>query len=744
MKDFTKTIFGGKMSPYGLVDRFPHIQQGASMDCGPTSLAIIFRHYGVDNVKHLFTQLAEINQEGTSLYALLEIAENYGFKAEGYELDYDYLQQIQLPCIAHYEGQHFVVIYEANDNFVRVSDPAFGKVRYSKEEFTNKWSGIVLELKPTEAFYQNAELAEAGKKNKEEKRSIFRQIYWPIIKENKRVLGEILLFSLLLELVGLVMPLFTQTMLDDVLVNQNKKLMLGLLVGLGLVFIVQVVLTYTRSMLMVHYRFRFEVDFMTQFFDRLISLKQKYYDSRKREEFMSRFQEGIGIRQLTNPMIIQNFLDIFFMLIYFPVLFAFSGSLGLISLTCFVAYCVTTVFFIPIVKNLRSKVYHKNQASLGGFLDTLLGIKTVKLLSLEKYKLVKWKHLHRESINSVMQDEQKQILINSLQRLIFIFSQIAVFWVGAYQVFTGQLSIGQYMAFSSIFMTLMNSVNSVSTLWMMMTQLTVSFEKVNEIFLEERETSNYQEQINACSSKVVKFENVSFRYSQREEKYQLRNINCEIKKGERIGIVGRNGAGKSTFVKLLVGLYPEYEGKIHFDGVELREINPKVLRSHVHMFPQDTYIFNDTIKENIRCANLAASTEEVIEAAKLADLHNFVKGNHLGYNQMVGNFGGNLSGGQVLKIGFARLFICPDPDIIILDEASSALDVETERTILENIYKRFEGKTIISIAHRLHTLKKADRILVFDDGTISEQGKHEDLISQRGIYYDFMKTYIDY
>lgn len=744
MRNFTKSIFGGKMSPYGIVDRFPHIQQGAMMDCGPTSLAIIFQHYGAESVKHLLTQLSEITQEGTSLYALLEISENYGFKAEGYELDYEYLQQIQLPCIAHYEGQHFVVIYEATDTYVRVSDPAFGKARYTKEEFTNKWSGIVLELKPTEAFYQNTELAEAGKKHKEEKVSIFRQVYLPIIKENKRVLTEILLFSLLLELVGLVLPLFTQTMLDDVLINQNKKLMLGLLVGLGLVFVVQVVLTYTRSMLMVHYRFRFEVEFMTKFFDRLISLKQKYYDNRKREEFMARFQEGIGIRQLTNPIIIQNFLDILFMLIYFPVLFAFSGSLGLISLICFVAYCITTVFFIPVIKNLRSKVYHKNQASLGGFLDTLLGIRTVKLLSLEKYKLVKWKHLHRESINSVMQDEQKQILINSLQRLIFIFSQIAVFWVGAYQVFTGQLSIGQYMAFSSIFMTLMNSVNSVSMLWMMVTQLSVSFEKVNEIFLEERESSDYQQKVNAFSGDVVKFENVSFRYNQRDEKYQLRNINCEIRKGERIGIVGRNGAGKSTLVKLLVGLYPDYEGKIRCDGVELREINPKVLRKHVHMFPQDTYIFNDTIKENIRCANLSATTEEVVEAAQLADLHNFVKGNHLGYNQMVGNFGGNLSGGQVLKIGFARLFVSPDPDIIILDEASSALDVETEKKILENIYKKYEGKTIISIAHRLHTLKKADRILVFDEGTIAEQGKHEDLISQRGIYYDFMKTYVDY
>ncbi|MFN8354442.1 MAG: peptidase domain-containing ABC transporter [Spirosomataceae bacterium] len=745
MKTSLKNIFGGKKSPYALIDRFPHIEQGAMMDCGPTSLAIIFKHYGVSDVKHLLTQLSEVTQEGTSLYTLMEVSENYGFKAEGYELDYEYLQQIQLPCIAHYEGQHFVVVYEATDQYVRVSDPAFGKAKYSKEEFTNKWSGIVLELQATEKFYQNLELEAAGKQHKAKTKSIFQQVYLPILKENKRVLVEIMLFSLLLEIVGLVLPLFTQTMLDDVLVNQNRKLMLGLLVGLGLVFVVQVVLTYTRSMLMVHYRFRFEVDFMTQFFDRLISLKQKYYDNRKREEFMARFQEGIGIRQLTNPMIIQNFLDIIFMMIYFPVLFAFNGSLGFIALSCFVAYCITTLYFIPVVKHLRSKVYHKNQASLGGFLDTLLGIKTVKLLSLEKYKLVRWKHLHRESINSVMQDEQKQILINSMQRLIFIFSQISVFWVGAYQVFTGELSIGQYMAFSSIFMTLMNSVNSVSMLWMMVTQLTVSFEKVNEIFFEEREITNFREKINAFSGNVVRFENVSFRYNQRTEQYQLKNVSCEIRKGERIGVVGRNGAGKSTFVKLLVGLYPEYEGRITCDNVELREINPKVLRQHVHMFPQDTYVFNDTIKENIRCANLSASTEQIVEAAQLADLHNFVKNTHLGYNQMVGSFGSNLSGGQVLKIGFARLFVSGlNPDIIILDEASSALDVETERKILDNIYRIYEGKTIISIAHRLNTLKKADRILVFDDGMISEQGTHQELVNQQGIYYDFMKTYIDY
>jgi ATP-binding cassette subfamily B protein len=745
MTNFLKTTFGGKMSPYALVDTFPYISQGAAMDCGPTCLAMIFRYHGADNTQYLLTRLSEVTTEGTSLYDLMSVAESFGCKAEGYELDYEYLQKISLPCIAHYEGQHFVVVYEATDTYVRVADPAFGKARYSREQFANKWSGIVLEVKPTDKFKENTGLQEALAKHKQEKQSIFKQLYLPIIKENKKVLLEIALFSFLLELVGLVLPLFTQTMLDNVLVNHNKKLLLGILVGLMLVFVVQVVLTYTRSMLMVHYRFRFEMDFMSKFFERFISLKQKYYDNRKREEFMSRFQEGVGIRQLTNPVIIQNFLDVLFMLVYFPVLIWFNSALGFVALGCFLAYCLTTVYFIPIVKNLRSKVYHKNQASLGGFLDALLGIKTVKLLSLEKYKLSRWKHIHRESINSVMDDEQKQILINSIQRLIFIFSQVAIYWLGAYQVFTSQLSIGQYMAFTSIFMTLMNSVNSVSMLWMMVTQLSVSFEKVNEIFLEEKEETDVQGKSHRFSDEVIRFENVSFKYNKKDEKYILKNLNCEIRKGERIGIVGRNGAGKSTFVKLLMNLYPDYEGHIWCDGTELRQVHPKVLRKHVHMFPQETYIFNDTIKENIRCANLQATTEQIVEAAQLADLHDFVKTNHLGYNHMVGNFGSNLSGGQVLKIGFARLFVTnPEPDVIILDEASSALDVETEKKILENIYERYAGKTIISIAHRLHTLKNADRILVFDQGTIAQQGKHQSLLDQKGIYYDFMKTYVDY
>ncbi len=745
MKNFLKTTFGGKMSPYALVDRFPHIEQGATMDCGPSCLAMVFRHYGAENLQYVLAKLSEVTTEGSSLYDLMTVAENFGCKAEGYVLDYEYLQQIQLPCIAHYEGQHFVVVYEATDQYVRVSDPAFGKTRYRRDEFENKWSGVVLEIKPTDAFYGNAGLQEAVRQHQQEKHSIFKQLYLPIIRENKKVLFEIVLFSLLLEVVGLVLPLFTQTMLDNVLVNQNRKLLVGILAGLLLVFVVQVVLTYTRSMLMVHYRFRFEMDFMSKFFERFISLKQKYYDNRKREEFMARFQEGVGIRQLTNPVIIQNFLDVLFMLVYFPVLFWFNGTLGGIALACFAAYCLTTVYFIPVVKNLRSKVYHKNQASLGGFLDALLGIKTVKLLSLEKYKLTRWKHLHRESINSVMRDEQKQILINSVQRLIFIFSQVAIYWLGAWQIFTGQLSIGQYMAFTSIFMTLMNSVNSVSMLWMMVTQLSVSFEKVNEIFMEEKEETDLQDKAHRLTADVIRFENVSFKYNRKDEKSVLRNLNCEIRKGERIGIVGRNGAGKSTFVKLLMNLYPEYEGKIWCDGLELRQLHPKALRKHVYLFPQDTYIFNDTIKENIRCANLQATTEQVVEAARLADLHGFVKSNHLGYNHMVGNFGGNLSGGQVLKIGFARLFVTsPEPDVIILDEASSALDVETEKKILENIYTRYAGKTIISIAHRLHTLKNADRILVFDEGTIAEQGKHDSLLAQKGIYYDFMKTYVDY
>ncbi|MBK6444399.1 MAG: peptidase domain-containing ABC transporter [Bacteroidetes bacterium] len=607
---------------------FPFIQQNGMMECGTTCLAMIFKHYGYYNIQTLLTKLGEVTTEGTSLYNMAQLAEQFGFKADGYELHaYEHLAEVQLPCIAHYNGVHFIIVYKFSRTHVWIADPAYGKDKLTKKEFLNRWNGVILVVEPTEEIFKNKDLTESVEEFMKEKKSLWKKFYAPVITSLKKVIIEVLLATFFLQFLGLAIPFFTQLIVDDVLVNQNKQLLVAILVGMAGIFLTQILLIYVRNVLLIQLQINFELDFFSRFFRHFISLKQKYYDNNKREDFMARFQENITIRQLVNPAVIESIVDILFILLYLPVLIIYNLKLGLLALLFVVIFFIFTLYYAPVMRLLVYKVFYKNLETLGEFLDSLLGVKTVKLLSLENFKIV--------------------------------------------------------------------------------------------------------------------LKNLSFRYSGSEENYQIRNVNLEINKGENIGIVGRNGSGKTTLVKLLLNLYPDYEGEISMDQHELRKINPNALRSKIFLFPQDIYIFSGTIKENIQFGNLDADLDAIIQAAKLANLHDYVKGLYLGYNHKVGDTGGNLSGGQKLKIGFARLFIS-NPDVIILDEASSMLDIESETIIMNNIRSHFKGKTIISIAHRLNTLKNADRVLVLESGEVVEDGHHDQLIALNGLYYKFMKTYVDY
>jgi ATP-binding cassette subfamily B protein len=372
-----------------------------------------------------------------------------------------------------------------------------------------------------------------------------------------------------------------------------------------------------------------------------------------------------------------------------------------------------------------------------------LGIKTVKLLGIEKFKFLQWKNKYKRTLNVVLESEKKGIMLHSLQRSLFYLSQIGVCWIGAYMTFNRNITIGQYLAFTAIFMIVMNSLDHLSLIWYNLTELHVSLGRLNDVLIQETEAPFALDNAQAFSADRILARNLSFKYNEKEEDHILKNINFYVQKGEHIGIVGRNGSGKTTLVKLLLNLYPDYKGEIFFDTHELRQLNIQVLRKKVFLFPQDIYVFAATIRENILYGNMNASMDDVIHASKLADLHMFIKTLHLGYNQKVGDTGGNLSGGQVLKIGFARLFLS-NPDIIILDEASSMLDVEAEQKIMANIRQHFKGKTIITIAHRLHTLKNVDRIWVIDKGGIVEDGSHNELLEAKGLYHKFVHTYIDF
>jgi ABC-type bacteriocin/lantibiotic exporter with double-glycine peptidase domain len=713
------------------------------MECGTTCLAIIFKYYGYYDIRAFLTEKAGVNTEGIDLYTISELAEGFGFETEGYKLEFNQLSEIQFPCIAHYEGNHFVVIYKVKNNKVWIADPAIGKYTLEKKEFCEKWNGVVLNLIPTKEIFKHNELTDLVEERRKKEKSVISRFYLSAYNSTKKYVGQIVLATIFLQLLGLALPFFTQTIIDQVLVNENLKLLYAILIGMIAIFTSQIVLTYGRNILLTQFKVSFERNFFSRFFDHFIRLKQSFFDNHKREDFINRFQENLRIRAALNPSILQGIIDFAFIALYVVVLFIYNALMGFLTLAFIAMYVAFTVYFSPRLKNLENRIFAEDLKTMGQFLDTLLGMETVRLLGIEKLKFWKWKNQYTKALNKVLETEKTYIGLSTLLSGVFFASQAVIYWMGAYLTFKDQLTIGQYIAFITIFTIIINALSRITQLWFMLTELSVSFDRLNDVLMQEKADFDLDNKLPLNSPVKITYKNVSFKYREQEEKYALKDLSFEIEHGNFIGIVGRNGSGKTTLVKLLSKLYENYKGEITLNDGELRNILPSQIREKISVVPQEVFLFNGTIKENIQYGNPKASTEEIIEAAKAADLHAFVESLYLGYNTMVGDSGSNMSGGQRLKIALARLLVS-NPEIIILDEASSSLDVETEKKVMESIKSKFRGKTIISIAHRINTLQTADKILVLDDGKLIEQGNHKELMDLNGLYKKFIDTYITY
>lgn len=722
---------------------FPFIQQTGMMECGTTSLAMIFKYYGYYDVRSFLGQVAEVNTEGIDLYTLSELAEGFGFETDGFQLDYDHLDGVTLPCIAHYEGHHFVVIYKCTTQKVWIADPAVGKYTLNRQEFEQRWNGIVLVLNPSTKVFSHNELTVLAEQHRQQQHKLWSKYYWSSLAESRKMLRYILFSTVLLQLLGLVLPFFTQTIIDQVLVNRNARLLYAILLGLAWVAVCQVVLTYSRNLLLTQLKVNFERNFFSKFFDHLIRLPQAYFDRHKKEDFINRFQENLKIRQALSPAVLEGVLDFLFVNMYLVVLFIYNVGLGFIALAFVGIYLLMVFLITPRLRRLEGVIFAENVKTMGKFMDTLLGIETVRLLGIEKLKFWQWKNQYTKALNKVLNTEKVYIRLSTLLRSVFFLGQMSIYWVGAYFTFTNRLSIGEYIAFVTIFTILINALNNVIGLWFVFTELSVTFDKINDVLVQQPLDYNPQNKVQVRSPWHLECRALSFRYQQQDEAPVLTKVSCHLLPGQFIGLVGRNGSGKSTLLKLISGFYQHYEGEILVNGIDIKQVKRNQLQQKIAVIPQEVYLFDDTIKANIRYAKPTASNEELVNAAKLADLHDFVEGQYLGYNLKVGENGVNLSGGQKLKIAFARLFLT-NPDLIILDEASSALDVETEQIVMHNIRTHFKDKTIISAAHRLHTLRNADQIWVLDQGQLVEQGPHETLYAKKGVYRKFLDTYINF
>lgn len=702
---------------------------------------MILQYYGIENVQAALRELAGVWAYGTDLLTLARTAERFGFRAEGVRMKYEHLQHVPLPLIAHYRGNHFVVVHRATSTHVWIADPAIGKEKLTRDEFLSRWNGIALILEPPPRLEPHADVLDVIEHYRRQQQTFGQLLRRIVVERFRRPLIDILIASLLLAGLGLSLPLFTQAIIDNVLVLRNNALLVALAVAMTIIVAMQLVLAYVRQLLVAQTRIEFEYEFFARFFERMIHLGQRYFDSHKREDFIQRFQENIKLRSILSSGTIHAMLDAVLVVVLTPVLWFYHAGLAAIATAAVVLFVLTTIGFTPRLRTLQNKVFAENARTMGAFLDTLLGITTIKLLVAELPRLWQWRGIYKHALNNVHRTMTTQARMSTVLRSLVVIGQVAIYWIGAWVTAEGAMSVGQYVAFIAIFGIVLSASNSIGELWVALTELGVTFARLGDVLLQDPEITPDGHLQPMPPSADITLLNVTFAYTPQSLPV-LRDVTVSIPEGSRIGIIGRNGSGKTTLVKLLVRLYDDYSGSITIGGVELRSIHPTELRKHVVMLPQEPYIFDGTIAENIALAKPDVTMEEIVWASQQAELHADVQRFYLGYHQRVGHSGAQLSGGQRLKIALARLFLT-DARIVILDEASSALDAVSEERIMRNLYEHFAGRTIISIAHRMTTLQHVERILVLDRGELIEEGTHEELYRRQGLYYQFLRTYVE-
>lgn len=704
--------------------RFPALLQLSETDCGAACLAMILRYYHKHVSINRLRELANVGREGATLYSVAEAAETLGFHTRGIRASYDALVKAQLPAIAHWEGFHYIVLYEARPDGVVVADPAIGLRRLTRAEFEKGWTGYMLLLQPTPKI-----------ESVEESKSTFGR-FLPLLKPYRLLLTEILVASMMLQVFGLALPIFTQVIVDKVLVHNNPATLNVLLVGMLIVALFQTATTALRYYLLVHTTRRIDMQMVVDFYQHILSLPLRYFESRKVGDILKRFNENARIRDFLTGRALGVVLDCLMIFVYLGLMFYYNAGLTLLALLFIPFYIVLTLVATPIFKRQYRESFEKSAEADSQMVESVTGVGTVKAMAAERRIRWKLEGLIVKALNIEFRSAISGMTLISIGNMLQTLNTVFLFWFGARQVLAGGMTVGQLVAFNVLVASVTRPIMSLVDLWKEFQEINIAFERLNDVFDAKPE----EEPMNKTLTRLprlrghVKFEGVTFRYPTRGDKNALQNISLEVQPGQTVALVGRSGAGKSTFANLLLRLHEPNEGRILLDGYDLKQTSLNSLRDQVGVVPQEVFLFSGTIRENIAFGNPDAPLEEVVGAAMLAGAHDFISELPLAYETKIGERGQSLSGGQKQRIAIARALF-KKPRILIFDEATSALDTESERAIQQNLDNILKDRTTFVIAHRLSTVRNADLILVMDRGAIIEMGTHYSLMEQRGQYY---------
>ena len=694
---------------------------GLHTDSGLISLLILARFYDLPADGSQLRQLYAQPGQPLSDTELLRAAKHLGLKAGVIQTQWTKLSGTPFPAIAKLGNGRHVVLAKINGEKVLIQDPVEGRpLVVSREQFESNWTGELF------LFAKRAHLRPQDLKF---------DLTWfiPAIAKYRTFLGEILVASFVLQLFALLTPLFTQVVIDKVLVHKGFTTLHVLAVGMVALAMFDAVLGGLRTYLFAHTTNRIDVGLGAQLFRHVLALPLAYFEARRVGDTVARVRELEHIRQFLTSHSVTVVLDVVFTLVFLIVMWFYSHTLTMVVMASLPLYAILSIAITPTIRARLHEKFNRGAENQSFLVEAISGIQTVKALAVEPPLIRKWEEQLAGYVRASFRATSLITVAGQIAGCIQKITTVAVLWVGAYRVIDGDLSIGQLIAFNMLSAQVTGPLLRLVSLWQEFQQVGVSVQRLGDVLNTQPEPSYKPNRTTLPQvAGQVSFENVTFRYRP-DSSEVLKRMSFSVTAGEVIGIVGRSGSGKSTIAKLIQRLYLPERGRIVLDNVDLAQVDPAWLRRQVGVVLQENFLFNSSVRDNIALADPGLAMEQVIQSAKLAGAHEFILELPDGYDTIVGEHGSSLSGGQRQRIAIARALVA-NPRILIFDEATSALDYESEAVIQKNMVQICQGRTVFIIAHRLSTVRPADQIYVVEKGEIVEKGSHEALLRTNGFY----------
>jgi ATP-binding cassette subfamily B protein len=751
---------------------FPFYPQHDAMDCGPTCIRMIAKYYGKSiGIQKLRTQ-SQYSKEGVSILGIAKAAESIGFKTMGVQLTLEQLKTVEGPCILHWTQNHFVVLYKAGkrsflrqDDKYTIADPAKGIIKLSKKEFAQAWlsstqssspssnqssnqsiafpppsgeiegaSGIALLLEPTASFHQQ--------ENEVNQKLGFGLLSKYVLKY-KAQLFQLFLGLLLGSLLQLVFPFLTQSIVDTGVNTHNLNFIQLILIAQFTLFFARTIVEFIRSRILLFISTHINLAILSDFWIKLMKLPLHYFDTKQTGDIMQRLGDHKRIESFITGTALQTLFSVFNLVVYSFVLLHFNTTIFMVFAIGSLLYFLWIRLFLKFRRQLDYKRFAIASKENTMTMQLIQGMQEIKLNNAEHLKRWEWEGIQA----SLFKLNFKSLSLSQYQQAGAFFinegKNIFITYLVAKSVVEGQLTLGAMLAVQYIIGQLNSPVEQLIQFTQQAQDAKISLERLNEIHQVEDEEPVKATFTNYISDNhAIQLNNLNFTYAGAGNTPVLKNINVTFPSGKVTAIVGMSGSGKTTILKLIQKFYDHYQGEIKVGESSLKYTSPYFWRSITGSVMQDGFIFNDSIEKNISVGDEHPNYDKLIHACKVANILSFIEQLPLGFNTKIGAEGNGISAGQRQRILIARA-VYKNPQFLFFDEATNALDANNEKVIMENLQEFFAGKTVLVVAHRLSTVKNADKIIVLEDGEIIEEGNHELLTNKKGKYYELVKNQLE-